>query len=137
MHANIILPFKYFYLKADMCKPQREKAHYPWVEGPEPRTLNLSQHPSLYYAGKHKELSEAIGKEQLTIKIEKKAIFKLWNINTVYERGNEAILAWLSEGILELYRKISKTKEKDSDSFLIIPNKSNKCFMFSWQRCWY
>lgn len=59
-----------------MQTPER-KGTLSVSRGPEPRTLNLSQHPSLYYAGKHKELSEAIGKEQLTIKIEKKAIFKL------------------------------------------------------------
>lgn len=34
----------------------------------------------------------------------------------MYERGNEAILAWLSEGILELHRKISEKKKERSNS---------------------
>lgn len=39
----------------------------------------------------------------------------------MYERGNEAILAQLSEGILELYRKISETKKKKGSISLLIP----------------
>ena len=45
----------------------------------------------------------------------------------MYGRGNDAILAWLSAGILELYRKISETKEKRKIqfhfSFTPLPNK--------------
>lgn len=37
--------------------------------------------------------------------------------NTVYERGNEATSAWLSEAILELHRKISTTKKRETFNF--------------------
>lgn len=67
--------------------------------GFEPRTLVACWKPQ--------ELPEATGPQQV-IKTEK---------NTVYERGNEAISAWLSEAILELYRKISKTKKRETFNF--------------------